>query len=391
MLYLSEKYFIMERIVIASDSFKGSLTSLQVAESAAQGVHSVYPDCEVVKVNVADGGEGTMDALRSTLGGDWVKVMASDPLGRKREVSYVILGDGVTAVIEMSAASGLPLLSPDERNPLLTSTYGTGEMIADALSRGCRRFLVGIGGSATNDGGMGMLSALGFRFINACGAELPGIGASMAEVEYIDVSHVSADVMAAEFIVACDVDSPFCGPRGAAYVFAPQKGADPQMVAALDKGMAHFAEVVAKVMGKDVTDVPGAGAAGGLGGGFLAFLNARLERGIEMVLDAIDFDDIVEGADLVITGEGRVDSQTLTGKTPFGIMMRARKHGVPTVVIGGSVALADGDDASGFDLIWPVTPEGMPLEEAMDPAVASANVRNAAEHIMNIYKNNGYE
>lgn len=376
----------MKKIVVASDSFKGSLTSLEVAAGAEQGIHEVFPECEVVKVNVADGGEGTMDALRSTLGGQWVTVAAADPLGRPRDVSYVVLSDGKTAVIEMSAASGLPLLEPQERNPMLTSTFGTGEMIVDALSRGCRRFLVGIGGSATNDAGMGMLEALGFRFIDKDGKVLPGRGESMSEVVDIDMSHVSPEVKESEFIIACDVDSPFCGPRGAAYVFSPQKGADPQMVAGLDAGMEHLAEVIARVVVKDIKDVPGAGAAGGLGGGFLAFLNSRLERGIEMVLDAIAFDDIIRGSDLVITGEGRVDSQTLTGKTPYGIMKRAQKQNIRTVAIGGSVKLGDDDDVSGFDSIWPVTPEGMPLEEAMKAETASANVRETVKKIMLEYK-----
>ena len=381
----------MKKIVVASDSFKGSLTSLEVAAGAEQGIHEVFPECEVVKVNVADGGEGTMDALRSTLGGQWVTVAAADPLGRPRDVSYVVLSDGNTAVIEMSAASGLPLLEPQERNPMLTSTFGTGEMIVDALSRGCRRFLVGIGGSATNDAGMGMLEALGFRFIDKDGKVLQGRGESMSEVVDIDMSHVSPEVKESEFIIACDVDSPFCGPRGAAYVFSPQKGADPQMVAELDAGMEHLAEVIARVVGKDIRNIPGAGAAGGLGGGFLAFLNSRLERGIEMVLDAIAFDDIIRGSDLVITGEGRVDSQTLTGKTPFGIMKRAQKQNIRTVAIGGSVKLGDDDDVSGFDSIWPVTPEGMPLEEAMKAETASANVRETVKKIMLEYKTEGNE
>ena len=381
----------MKKIVVASDSFKGSLTSLEVAAGAEQGIHEVFPECEVVKVNVADGGEGTMDALRSTLGGQWVTVAAADPLGRPRNVSYVVLGDGNTAVIEMSAASGLPLLEPQEQNPMLTSTFGTGEMIVDALSRGCRRFLVGIGGSATNDAGMGMLEALGFRFIDKDGKVLPGRGESMSEVVDIDMSHVSPEVKESEFIIACDVDSPFCGPRGAAYVFSPQKGADPQMVAELDAGMEHLAEVIVRTTGKDIRNIPGAGAAGGLGGGFLAFLNSRLERGIEMVLDAIAFDDIIRGSDLVITGEGRVDSQTLTGKTPYGIMKRAQKQNIRTVAIGGSVKLGDDDDVSGFDSIWPVTPEGMPLEEAMKAETASANVRETVKKIMLEYKTEGNE
>lgn len=376
----------MKRIVIASDSFKGSLTSLQVADAAEQGIHKVFPFCDVVKVNVADGGEGTMEALLDTLGGRKVAVTVSDPLGRPVNAAYGILSDGVTAVMEMSASSGLPLLKTEERNPSRTSTYGTGEMIVDALAKGCRKFLVGIGGSATNDAGMGMLSALGFRFMDADGNDLKGTGADMAKVERIVTDDVSKAVKEAEFIVACDVDSPFCGPKGAAYVFSPQKGADARMVEELDKGMYHFAEVISRTLCRDIRDLPGAGAAGGLGGGFVAFLNARLERGVEMVLDAIDFDRIIEGADMVITGEGRVDFQTLTGKTPFGVMKRAAKKNIMVVAIGGSVALSETDDVSGFEAIVPVTPEGMPLVQAMNPVVASANVSAAVEKIMRIYK-----
>lgn len=375
----------MKRIVVASDSFKGSLSSMQVADAVEQGVHEVSPSCKVIKVNVADGGEGTVEALLDTLGGQMQTVIVSDPLGRPISASYGILADGVTAVMEMSAASGLPLLSVEERNPMKTSTYGTGEMINDALSKGCRKFLVGIGGSATNDGGMGMLTALGFRFIDADGKVLNGTGENMSEVQKIDARYVPEPVGDSEFIVACDVDSPFYGPKGAAYVFSPQKGADAAIVEELDRGMRHFADVISRSMNKDIAEIPGAGAAGGLGGGFLAFLNARLERGVEMVLDAIHFDDIIKGADLVITGEGRVDFQTLTGKTPFGVMRRARKQDIRVAAIGGSVALSDNDDVSGFDMILQATPEGMPLSQAMQPKVAMENVSAAAERMIKEY------
>ena len=375
----------MKRIVVASDSFKGSLSSMQVANAVEQGVHEVSPSCKVIKVNVADGGEGTVEALLDTLGGQMQTVIVSDPLGRPISASYGILADGVTAVMEMSAASGLPLLSVEERNPMKTSTYGTGEMINDALSKGCRKFLVGIGGSATNDGGMGMLTALGFRFLDADDRALDGIGENMSKVQKIDVQAVPNAVAESVFIVACDVDSPFYGPEGAAYVFSPQKGADASMVEELDRGMQHLADIIRSSMDKDISDVPGAGAAGGLGGGFLAFLNARLERGIEMVLDAIDFDDIITGADLVITGEGRVDFQTLTGKTPYGVMRRARKQNIRVAAIGGSVALSVNDDVSGFDMILQATPEGMPLSQAMQPEVAMENVSAAAERMIKEY------
>ena len=372
----------MKRIVVASDSFKGSLTSLQVAGALEQGIHDVFPSCEVVKVNVADGGEGTMDALADALGGRTVPVQVHDPLVRPVTARYVIVDGGQTAVIEMSVASGLTLLKPDERNPMNTSTFGTGELVADALLRGCRRFLIGIGGSATNDAGMGMLSALGVRFLDQDGKVLEGIGRNMAEVADIDLGGMVSEIYDSEFIVACDVASPFCGPDGAAYVFAPQKGADSQMVESLDRGMSHLAEVVLRVTGRDIADVPGAGAAGGLGGAFLAFMDARLERGVDMVLDALGFDSIIEGADLVITGEGRIDAQTMTGKTPYGVLQRALAHRVPAVAVGGSVDLENVGYIKGFEHIVQATPEGMALSEAMKPETAAANIRLAISTLL---------
>ena len=377
------------KIVIASDSFKGSLASIEVARSIEMGILDVFPSCDIVKVAVADGGEGTMDALCQSLGGRFIRIPVQDPIGRTIFASYVILEDGNTAVLEMSSASGLTLLTPAERNPMLTSTYGTGQLIDDAIGRGCRRFLVGIGGSATNDAGMGMLTALGYRFLDAEGNELSGAGASLSKVCGIDCSGVSQAVRDSEFIVACDVDSPLYGPDGAAHVFAPQKGADPDMVKALDDGLRHYADVVASYTGKipmhggpsctgetsimkDAASMPGAGAAGGLGYAFVAFFGARLQRGVDMVLDAVGFDSIIEGADLVITGEGRIDAQTLTGKTPYGVLQRASRQNIPVIALAGSVAL---DDSSGFTAIRQITPPDMQLSEAMLPAVASANLR----------------
>lgn len=374
---------MFNRIIVASDSFKGSLSSLEVAEAASEGIHSVLPDCQVVKVDVADGGEGTMDALCRTLGGQKIFLDVSDPLGRSVKAPYVILEDGRTAVLEMAVASGLPLLNTQERNPLKTTTYGTGQLIADALGRGCRKFLVGIGGSATNDAGMGMLEALGVCFYDSEGNLLSGRGESLEKVEDICMDGVCEGLLESEFIVACDVEAPLYGPEGAAFVFAPQKGADPQTVIRLDEGLRHFSEVMIRSLGKDVSKVPGTGAAGGLGGGFIGFLPARLEKGIDMVLDAVDFDSIIRGASLVITGEGRVDTQTLTGKTPYGVMLRARKQGIPVVAIGGAVTLnPDATKNAGFEGVYAVTPEGMPLSEAMKKDVASSNVRNSVKRII---------
>lgn len=372
------------KIVVASDSFKGSLSSLEVADAAAKAINECMPGCRVEKVEVADGGEGTMEALHRTLGGVKVAVEVCDPLGRAITASYVKLADGVTAVLEMAVASGLPLLAPQERNPMKTSTYGTGQLIADALRKGCRKFLIGIGGSATNDAGMGMLEALGVRFLDVEGNLLHGSGESLEKVEDIDLSGVCAALAESEFIIACDVDAPLYGPKGAACVFAPQKGADAEMVTMLNDGLEHFSSVIRRVTGKDVSDIPGAGAAGGLGGGFVAFLPARLERGIEMVLDAISFDERIRGASLIITGEGRVDFQTLTGKTPYGILKRARRQGIPVVAIGGSVALDEIEALeAGFAGVYAVTPSDMPLEEAMKPETAVRNIYDTVKNILN--------
>ena len=378
---------MFKKIVVASDSFKGSLTSMQVADAVERAVAQVAPSCEVVKVDVADGGEGTMDALRQTLGGQKLYIEVSDPLGRPIKAPYVILEDGITAVVEMATASGLPLLVPGERNPLKTSTYGTGQLIADALDKGCRKFLVGIGGSATNDAGMGMLEALGYRFLDAQGNALHGCGEALERVVSIDASYANPALAESEFIVACDVDSPLYGPKGAAYVFSPQKGADPQMVERLDQGLANFAQAVKRYNDKDISEIPGAGAAGGLGGGFVGFLNAFLERGVEMVLDAIDFDNLIQGAELVITGEGKVDFQTLTGKTPFGVAKRAHRQNIPVIAIGGGVQISQDDArAAGFADVVQVTPTDMPLEVAMKPEVASENVYNSTLKILSRYE-----
>ena len=404
----------MLKVVVASDSFKGSLTSAEVAGNIEKGIRNVCPDCNVVRVSVADGGEGTVEALRESLGGILVECYVNDPIGRVIPASYSIVDKGTTAVIEMSAASGLPLLTPDERNPMETSTFGTGELIADALSRGCRKFLVGIGGSATNDAGMGMLEALGWRFLDADGNILEGCGRSLDKVASIDMSAVNPAVKESEFVVACDVDTPFCGPEGAAYVFAPQKGASEEMVVDLDRGMNNFARVVSSFFRRNFVDVPGTGAAGGLGGAFLVFLDSVLKPGVEMVLDAVGFDDIVRDADLVFTGEGRIDFQTLKGKTPFGVMKYASRHSVPVYALGGCVSLdgvdgfdmiprcdvsADSDGGSctgvpgdiacsgamrggGFELIVPAVTGEYDLEYVMRPDIAALIVNNAACSMM---------
>ncbi len=372
----------MRKITVASDSFKGSLTSMQVADNVERAVKEVFPDCHVQKIDVADGGEGTVEALVSSLGGEYVDVEVAGPIGRKVTARYGIIDEGRTAVIEMAVASGLPLISPEERNPLKTSTYGTGMMIRDALNRGCRKFLVGIGGSATNDGGTGMLSALGFMFLDKDGYVLEGTGENLARITSVCDADVPREISEAEFTVACDVENPFCGPAGAAYVFAPQKGADEAMVRCLDEGLASFAGVISRYTGQMVANLPGAGAAGGLGGAFKAFLGARLTRGIEIVLDAIGFDGKIAGSSLVITGEGSVDAQTLMGKTPSGVLARASKLGIPVMVLGGKVDASVDFLKAGFSAVCQVTPEDMSLEDAMKADIAGENIFNAVIRLL---------
>ena len=364
----------MKKIIVASDSFKGSLSSAEVAAAVAEGVRDVCPECKVVCLEVGDGGEGTSGALMRALGGSAVSCETHDPLMRPIIADYGISADGRTAVIDMAAASGLTLLRSEERNPLLTTTFGTGEMIADALRSGCRRVIVGLGGSATNDGGTGMLAALGIRFLNARGEVLPGTGESLEKIVCADCSGALTGLAAAEFIAACDVESPLCGPRGAAYVYAPQKGADAAATEALDRGLRNFGEIAETVYGHGILEAEGAGAAGGAGAGMMAYLHARMVPGAELLLDALNFDRLVADADLVITGEGRMDEQTLMGKLPLRVLRRAAAHGIPVIALAGSVSVTDNP---GFAAIAAVSPDGCPLEIAMQAAVASSNIRKA--------------
>ncbi len=363
------------RIVIASDSFKGCLDSMQVADAVSAGIRDIYPCAEIMKVKIADGGEGTTDAIMESVDGERVNVYVHDPLGRKIKAGYGIIENGRTAVIEAAAASGLTLLAPAERNPMLASTFGTGEMIADALRRGCRKFMICLGGSATNDCGLGMLAALGYRFRDEEGRPTACNGAGLNNVYKIDETSAMPELHESEFTIACDVDNPLFGSSGAAHIFAPQKGADEGMVAELDMGLRKFAERIMEYTGKDVSEIPGSGAAGGLGGAFMAFLNARAVRGIDMVLNGIGFDKLISGCDLVITGEGRIDGQTAMGKAAYGVLKRAMNQGIKTLAIGGGID--EGAESSGFDDMIRITPADMPLEKAMQPEIAKSNIKNA--------------
>ncbi len=372
----------MQKILIAPDSFKGCLSSLEVALAIEQGVLSVFPQCQTIKIPMSDGGEGTCDTLLDALGGTMVKITVCDPLMRPIEVAYGILSDGKTAVIEMAAASGLTLLKEKERNPMQTSTYGTGEMIRDALTKGCREFLIAIGGSATNEAGTGMLRALGYKFLNSKGKAVEEGGRWLASITCVDDTAVMPQLKEAKFTVACDVNNPFSGPNGAAHVYATQKGADARMVEQLDEGLDVFGQFVLQEKQIDLNEVPGAGAAGGMGGGLVAFLNASLKPGIDIVLEATNFKAHLKGADLVITGEGKLDRQTCMGKTPAGILKLATIHHIPVIAIGGSIEDVTSLNNSGFLSVYAITPGPVTLEEAMEKENAIKNIRNTVSQVM---------
>jgi len=326
------------KVVIAPDSYKESLTAMEVATAIESGFKEIMPDAEYIKLPMADGGEGTVQSLVDATGGDIVTVEVTGPLGQPVEGFYGLLGDGSTAVIEMAAASGLHLVEPDERNPLLTTTYGTGELIKAALDRGVDHIIIGIGGSSTNDGGVGMAQALGAKLVDANGVDLPFGGGALADLVSIDLSGLDSRLATVQLEVACDVDNPLCGPKGASHIFGPQKGATPEMVTELDANLAHYAEVIRQTNGKEVINQAGAGAAGGLGAALLGLFDATLRPGISIVMDAVNLAEVVKDADLVITGEGRIDSQTIHGKTPVGVARTAKLYNLPVIGIAGSTA-----------------------------------------------------
>ena len=357
------------KIVIAPDSFKGSLIALEVANAIKEGIKRVMPEAEIDEVPMADGGEGTVQALVDATGGQIIVEEVCDPLGNQIEADFGILGDGETAVIEMAAASGLPLVPEGKRNPMLTTTYGTGELIHAALERGCGKLIVGIGGSATVDGGAGMAQALGARFLDRNGREIPRSGGGLEHLERIDVSELDYRIAETTTVVACDVDNPLVGPRGGPEVYGPQKGATPEMVRKLDKYLDRYADIIKRDLGVDVKETPGAGAAGGLGAGLMAFLNAQLRSGIDIVIEAAGLEQHLKDADLVITGEGMIDGQTIYGKTPIGIARLAKKFGLPVVAIGGGIS----DDAyvvyeNDIDALMSIVSYPMSLEMAMERA-----------------------
>lgn len=357
------------KVTIAPDSYKGCLGALEVALAMEEGVRRVFAGVEVVKVPMADGGEGTVRALVEATGGELVAEEVADPLGRRIVAEFGVLGDGRTAVIEMAAASGLPLLKPEERNPLLATTLGTGQLIKAALDKGCRRLMIGIGGSATVDGGMGMAQALGARFLDARGEALGPEGGESGRLERIDLCGFDPRVAETEVQVASDVDNPLLGERGAARVYGPQKGATPEMVEVLEANLARFAEIVKRDLGKQVAELPGAGAAGGLGAGLVAFLGAKMRPGVEIVAEAAGLEEKMRGSALAITGEGRIDRQTAFGKTVVGVARVAARLGVPVIAVAGW--LGEGAEEvlkHGVEALVPITDRPMDLEEALGDA-----------------------
>jgi glycerate kinase len=368
-------------VLVAPDSYKGSLGANEVAVCMEEGILQVFPDARVVKIPIADGGEGTVEAVVNAAGGTIVRERVTGPLGDPVTAAFGILDGGKTAVIEIAQASGYALVPAHRRNPLVATTYGTGQLIRAALDQGCRRLIIGLGGSATNDGGAGVAQALGVKFYDAAGEEI-GLGAErLGDIARIDASGLDPRLAECEVLIASDVTNPLCGPNGASAVYGPQKGATPEMVHLLDRDLLHYGRMIEHTLGVDVVDVKGAGAAGGLGAGLIAFLSARMHRGIELILETIRFAERVREADLVLTGEGRTDRQTAFGKAPVGVARVAKTEGKPVICIsGGILHPVDELHELGLDALFGIVQSPMPLQEAMEQAPAL--IRQATAEIM---------
>lgn len=375
------------KIVISIDSLKGSLTSIEAANAIKKGIVSVDNKSDVVIMPLADGGEGTVEALVQGMNGEEKVITVTGPINEKVNATYGILKETNTAIIEMAQASGLPLVPAELRNPLNTTTYGVGEIIKEAIERGCRNFIVGIGGSATNDCGVGMLQALGFEFYDE-NDNLVGLGGKVLnQIKRIKTDNKLKELDECNFKIACDVNNPLYGENGAAYIYGPQKGATKEIVKELDKGLKNFAEVVKKDLGKDIAHIEGAGAAGGLGFGFLGFLNSKLESGIKIILDEIKLEEVVKDADIVITGEGRLDNQTAMGKAPIGVAKLAKKHGAKVIAIAGCTTPdAVKCNEEGIDAYFSIVNKAMTIDEAMKKENATQNMIETTIQIFNLIK-----
>lgn len=372
------------KVVVAIDSLKGSMTSMEAGRAIREGILNVLPDTEVIVKPLADGGEGTTEALVEGLGGELVETEVHGPLETPVKAVYGVIKETGTAIMEMAAAAGIILVGKDKR-PLDATTYGVGEMIRDAVRRGCREFIIGIGGSATNDGGIGMLTALGYEFLDARGAAV-GIGAgALGKVASIRTGRVLPELKECRFRIACDVTNPLCGVNGATYIYGPQKGVTEDLRDSLDEAMDSYAQVIRDCLGTDHRESEGAGAAGGLGFAFLSCLNADLQPGIGLVLDAVDMEKTMEGADLVFTGEGRLDGQTAMGKAPVGIAKLAKEHGAKVVALAGAVIEgAEKCNENGIDAFFPILRRIVTLDEAMDPKTAKENMVRTAEQVIRL-------
>lgn len=373
------------KVVVAIDSLKGSLSSLEAGLAAREGIHRVYPEAGVDIVPVADGGEGTTEALIYGMGGKWQETEVLDPLGRKISCCYGIIEEKKTAVIEMAAAAGITLLKPEERNPLKTTTYGVGQLICDAIKNGCRSFILGIGGSATNDGGAGMLQALGFDLQDETGKAIPYGAEGLSRLHHISKEHVIPNLAECSFRIACDVTNPLCGSLGCSNIFGPQKGADSVMIQKMDQWLEHFAELTQQLNPKADPSYPGAGAAGGLGFAFLAYTKAVLESGIQIVLKETALEEKIKEADLILTGEGKIDEQTAMGKAPAGIAKMAKKYNKPVIALGGAIGKgADACNREGIDAFFPIVRKPVSLEKAMQTEEAKKNMADTVEQLIRL-------
>lgn len=374
------------KAVIAIDSFKGSLSSQEAGQAAAAGIKRVFPDAVTEVCPLADGGEGTVETLISGMGGTIRYLSVTGPLGESVTGRYGVLEDGITAVMEMADAAGITMVVPEKRNPLYTTTYGVGETIRDAVKEGCRKFIIGIGGSVTNDGGVGMLQALGFDFLDEEGKPVPLGAGGLAHLAAINADHVIPELSLCSFKIACDVTNPLCGEQGCSAIYGPQKGADPDMIARMDEWLGNYAALAREHFPKADPNQPGTGAAGGLGFAFLTFTRAGLESGINIVLEETRLADYLKEADVVITGEGRLDGQTAMGKAPVGVARLAKQYGKPVLAFAGSVTKeAVACNESGIDAFFPILRRISTLEEAMDPQTAKENLADTAQQVFRLW------
>ena len=374
------------KTVIAIDSFKGSLSSLEAGYAAQRGVRRVYPDADIKVLPLADGGEGTVEAIVYATDGEIIKAEVTSALGDRIIAEYGVI-NGKTAVIEMAAAAGITLVPLKERNPLYTTTYGVGELILDAIDRGCRDFLIGIGGSATNDGGIGMLLALGFDLLDRSGKRVSMFGKGLADIQSIKTDGAKKELSECRFRIACDVKNPLCGENGCSAVYGPQKGATPEIIRDMDAWLLQFSRLTERTLGVSYADCFGAGAAGGLGFALTSYLSAQMVSGIELVTEAIGLESIVTNADIVITGEGRLDGQSAMGKAPVGVARLAKRHGIPVIAFSGAVAPdAAKNNDEGIDAFFPIVRAPITLSEAMDKSNAQSNMADTVEQVLRLYK-----